>query len=161
MKFILSILLMFPLSVFAQSNNTNDGQFKNLKKYSKYKLSRTSNDSAILKKYIEQYKNQGGELYIIMLQQKYKPDKTNDSTYTLIITQQDMESNEASPSWSDFLFCPIGKPDGKIIALDGVGNEIQRYVYKNEKKNGITIWFDAANSSNTKFNYVDDILIRK
>jgi hypothetical protein len=161
MKFLLSILLLFPLLANAQNNSTNDSQFKSLKKYSKYKLVRTSNDSAILKKYTDQYKNQGGELYIIMLQQKYKPTKTNDSTYTLVLTQQDLQSNESSPAWNDFLFCPIGKPNCKLIATDGVGTKIQEYAYRNEKKNGITIWYDAANNTTTKFNYADDILIRK
>src|ERR1700691_1408274 len=129
MKFILSVILLFPLLAGAQNNNANDAQFKNLKKYSKYKLVRTSNDSVILKKYVEQYKSQGGELYIIMLQQKYKPSKTSDTTYTLVVTQQDLQANEASPSWSDFLFCPIGKPNCKMIATDGVGTKIQEYVY--------------------------------
>jgi hypothetical protein len=140
----------------------DDAAAQKLKKYNKYKLIRTSQDSNLLKGYIELYKHNGGELYIIMMQQKYKLSKEKDTIYKLVISPQDeAETGKDHPEWNDFLYCPIGKTNGTIIVLNADGEKMQEWHYRNEKKEGFVYWYNTDNSISNTFVYKDDVLQQK
>jgi hypothetical protein len=177
MRLLLFITLLFstafhalgqdkPATDNANSQNwkaVDDAAAQKLKKYSKYKIVRTSKDSNLLKGYIELYKHNGGELYIIMMQQKYKLTKEKDTVYKLVISPQDeAEVGKDHPEWNDFLYCPIGKTNGTIIVMNADGEKMQEWHYRSEKKEGLVYWFNTEDKtiSNT-FVYKDDVLQQK
>lgn len=161
-KRLIYLLSLVTISFYGVGQNTADeAAAKKLKKYSKYKLERTSNDSIILKKYLELYKHSGGELYIIMLQQKYKLIKSGDTVFDLHLAADDAAQEGEHPQWNDFLYCSIGKANGIINVIDADGNKIQQWHYRGEKKEGIVYWYDADNKVSNKFLYKDDLLIQK
>jgi antitoxin component YwqK of YwqJK toxin-antitoxin module len=158
MKYLFFLALLLPFGLKAQ---TDDVQLnKKLKKYSKFKLERTSQDTALLNEYIERYKKSGGELYIVMMQQDFKLTKANDSTYTLKIAEQDEERITSSAEWADFFFCPIGKLNGTVVAYHADGTKMRESQYKNERKEGIETWYDASGNA-THFRYMNDMMITR
>jgi hypothetical protein len=166
--FTLSLLVILSLSVMAQDNaaqsaNSNSqaadaAAAQKLKKYSKYKVERTSKDTNLLLGYIDLYKHNGGVLYIIMLQQKYKLKKASDTVYELRLTMDDATQVGEHPIWTDFLYCSIGKPNGTINVMSADGDKIQEWHYHAEKKEGIVYWYNNDKSVSNKFLYKNDVL---
>lgn|GEM_PF-2440484 len=165
---LISLLSILSLPGIAQDNTaigTNSGSqaadaaaAQKLKKYSKYKVERTSKDTNLLLGYIDLYKHNGGLLYIIMLQQKYKLKKTSDTMYELRLTMDDATQVGEHPIWTDFLYCSIGKPNGTVNVMSADGDKIQEWHYHAEKKEGIVLWYDADKSISNKFIYKSDLL---
>src|SRR6185437_2641041 len=114
---LISLLSILSLPGIAQDNTaigTNLGSqaadaaaAQKLKKYSKYKVERTSKDTNLLLGYIDLYKHNGGLLYIIMLQQKYKLKKTSDTMYELRLTMDDATQVGEHPIWTDFCIAQL------------------------------------------------------
>jgi len=142
----------------AGSHSADMAAVQKLKKYNKYKVIRTSKDTLLLQGYIDLYKHNGGELYIIMLQQKYKVSKVSDTVYELRLTMDDASQEGTHPIWNDFLYCSIGKPNGTINVVSADGDKIQVWHYHNEKKEGTVYWYNADSSISNKFVYKNDIL---
>ena len=114
---------------------------KENEKYRKFTIIRTSNNDSLLKRYVNNFRCCGGERYIVTLQQKFKLIKLNDTTYQIKIKDKGSLVYEDESDWEDFLWCPIGKPNGTIILIDGDDIKRREYNYKNEMKEGrIVIW---------------------
>jgi hypothetical protein len=178
---ILILLLSSILTVFGQQDNRpirkinkeqNNGGFtpdsngcvqamvyqyqKENGEFKKCSVVRTSDNDNILKKYIAIYKCYGGERYIVTLQQKYKLKKVNDTIFQVIIKDKGRLVYEDEPEWADFLWCPIGKPNGAIILIDGEGEKRREYNYKNEMLNGKVIWWNSDETILQESVYAND-----
>ena len=103
------------------------------------KLLRTSQDKAILDKYIKIYNHLGGLCYIIQMQHEARLKQTSDSTYSVKIN--DKGDPKLREMYQTFLFCPIGKPNGKVALVMPKGDTVQLCTYKNEMKNGLMVWY--------------------
>ena len=104
---------------------------KENKKYKKYNVIRTSDNDSILKKYVSALKCWGGERRIVTMQQKYRLEKLNDSTFQVKIKNPEDSVGfdpcrnsrvEDGPELYSFFSLPIGKPNGRVILADKKGN---------------------------------------
>lgn len=119
------------------------------------KVVRTSNDSLILKKYEKVYQRMGGICYILHLQELAKMKKVSDSTYNVKVKQSN--TTQSRVDWSTYLFCPIGKPNGTVTLIAENGDSIQQCTYKDEKKNGLMIWWKAKNEVMHVVQFTNDV----
>ncbi len=118
---------------------------------------RTSQDTALLAKYIKIYRSLGGICYIIHLQDMADLQKTADGFYSVQITNS--KDPRAPAAWQTYLFCPIGKPNGTIALMNPEGDTIQMCTYTNEKKNGVMYYVKKGKGVIYKEKFVDDIKI--
>ncbi|CAN5326929.1 hypothetical protein BH09BAC5_BH09BAC5_29510 [soil metagenome] len=115
---------------------------------------RTSQDTAILVKYIKIYRSLGGVCYIIHLQKMAKLINTSDGFYS--VQMKESKDPRAPAAWQTYLYCPIGKPNGTIALLDPLGDTIQMCSYLNEKKEGMMYYVKKGKGVIYKEKYAAD-----
>lgn len=118
---------------------------------------RTSQDTALLAKYIKIYKSLGGICYIIHLQKMAELEQSAEGFFTVQITKS--KDPRAPAAWQTYLYCPIGKPNGTIALINPEGDTIQLCTYLNEKKNGMMYYVQKGKGVVYKEKYVNDIKI--
>lgn len=117
-------------------------------------LDRSSEDSVILKKYVELYKDLGGVCYIKKLQDMGKLEKTDEGKYTVYLGKS--KSPDDRMAWTTFMYCPIGKPDGAVALVIESGDTVQYCTYKNERKEGTMYWLKPRYGVVAQFVFVND-----
>jgi hypothetical protein len=118
---------------------------------------RTSQDTALLAKYIKIYRTLGGVCYIMHLQDMADLEKTGDNNYYVQVKES--KDPRAPAAWQTFLYCPIGKPNGTIALLSPLGDTIQMCSYLNEKKNGMMYYLKKDKGVIYKEKYVNDVKV--
>lgn len=118
------------------------------------KLTRTSSDSTILKKYVKLYKDLGGVCYIKKLQEMGDLVKTGEGQYTVYLGKS--KTPDDRMAWTTFMYCPIGKPDGSVALVMATGDTVQYGSYKNEMKNGTMYWLRPRYGIVAVFEYIND-----
>ena len=118
------------------------------------KLTRTSADSLILKKYVNLYKDLGGVCYIRKLQQMGDLEKTGENAYTVYLGKS--KTPDDRMAWTTYMYCPIGKPDGCVALVQESGDTVQFCTYKNEMKNGQMVWLKPRYGVVAVFDFIND-----
>lgn len=118
------------------------------------RLTRTSSDSLILKKYVTLYKDLGGTCYIRKLQEMGDLEKTGEGQYTVYLGKS--KSPDDRMAWTTFMYCPIGKPDGSVALVQASGDTVQYCTYKNEMKHGFMYWLKPRYGIVAMFEFIND-----
>ncbi len=120
-------------------------------------VKRTSQDTALLAKYIKIYRSLGGICYIIHLQEIGSLEQSSDEFYSIQI--EESKDPRAPAAWQTYLYCPIGKPNGTIALMSPLGDTTQMCSYLNEKKNGMMYYVKKGKGVIYKEKYVNDIKV--
>lgn len=118
------------------------------------RLTRTSADSLILKKYVNLYKDLGGVCYIKKLQEMGDLEKTGENAYTVYLGKS--KTPDDRMAWTTYMYCPIGKPDGCVALVQESGDTVQFCTYKNEMKNGQMVWLKPRYGVVAVFDFIND-----
>lgn len=118
---------------------------------------RTSQDTALLAKYIKIYRSLGGVCYIMHLQDMADLKQTSEGFYYVQIKES--KDPRAPAAWQTYLYCPIGKPNGTIALLSPAGDTIQMCTYLNEKKQGMMYYVKKGKGVIYKEKYNQDVKV--
>jgi hypothetical protein len=115
---------------------------------------RTSKDTLILAKYIKIYHSLGGVCYIIHLQKMAKIELDSAGFYSVEIKPSN--DPRAPADWQTYLYCPIGKPNGRVLLRSPEGDTVQIAYYQDERKTGISSWYKKGKGVIHQERFVND-----
>jgi hypothetical protein len=118
------------------------------------RLVRTSQDTQLLVKYIKIYRSLGGVCYILHLQDMAKLHQDSVGIYSVQIRPS--TDPRAPAAWQTYLYCPIGKPNGKITLISPEGDTLQTCYYQDEKKSGLMTYYKKGKGIIYVEKYVND-----